>query len=53
MGEMSHFMLGVVTTPMSQEIHYGDKSCLVNPDLGDEDQAPDDLHCYDYANSSS
>ncbi|XP_076067893.1 D-galactonate transporter [Oratosquilla oratoria] len=32
-GELSHFLLGIVTRPMSQDIHYGDRACLPNPSL--------------------
>ncbi|KAF2352636.1 Major facilitator superfamily [Trinorchestia longiramus] len=45
-GELSHFLLGVVTTPMSQDIHYGDHGCLVNPELPPEEDVPDDVFCY-------
>lgn len=47
-GELSHFLLGVVTTPMSQELHYGDYGCLANPELGTEDLQPPSgqLQCY-------
>lgn len=27
-GELEHFLLGVVSKRMAQDIHYGDKSCL-------------------------
>ncbi|XP_064086730.1 protein spinster-like isoform X2 [Macrobrachium nipponense] len=32
-GELSHFLLGIVSRPMAQEIHYGDKACLPNPEV--------------------
>uniref|UniRef100_A0A0P4WHA3 Major facilitator superfamily (MFS) profile domain-containing protein n=1 Tax=Scylla olivacea TaxID=85551 RepID=A0A0P4WHA3_SCYOL len=31
-GELSHFLLGIVSRPMSQELHYGDLACLPNPE---------------------
>ncbi|KAB7498427.1 hypothetical protein Anas_04225 [Armadillidium nasatum] len=31
-GELSHFLLGIVTRPMSQDIHYGTIECLSNTD---------------------
>ncbi|XP_050708531.1 sphingosine-1-phosphate transporter SPNS2-like isoform X2 [Eriocheir sinensis] len=31
-GELSHFLLGIVSRPMSQELHYGDIACLPNPE---------------------
>lgn len=31
-GELSHFLLGIVSRPMSQELHYGDQACLPNPE---------------------
>ncbi|RXG51418.1 hypothetical protein Avbf_09958 [Armadillidium vulgare] len=31
-GELSHFLLGIVTRPMSQDIHYGTMECLSNTD---------------------
>ncbi|XP_018026800.1 protein spinster homolog 2 [Hyalella azteca] len=45
-GELAHFLLGVVTTPMSQELHYGDHGCLVNPDLDTDEDVPDNVFCY-------
>ncbi|XP_042883762.1 protein spinster homolog 1-like [Penaeus japonicus] len=30
-GELSHFLLGIVSRPMSQDLHYGDQACLPNP----------------------
>ena len=27
-GELSHFMVGITSRAMSQELHYGDQSCL-------------------------
>ncbi|XP_068243293.1 hexuronate transporter [Palaemon carinicauda] len=32
-GELSHFLLGIVSRPMAQDIHYGDKACLPNPEV--------------------
>ncbi|XP_071521444.1 sphingosine-1-phosphate transporter SPNS2 [Panulirus ornatus] len=31
-GELSHFLLGIVSRPMSQELHYGNLACLPNPE---------------------
>ena len=32
-GELSHFLLGIVTRPQSQELEYGPRGCLNNPDF--------------------
>ena len=29
-GELSHFLLGILTRHMAQEIHYGDQECLAS-----------------------
>lgn len=31
-GELGHFLLGIVTRPMAQELHFGDKACLPRPE---------------------
>ncbi|CAL4234721.1 unnamed protein product [Meganyctiphanes norvegica] len=30
-GELSHFLLGVTSTPISQDLHYGDHACMRRP----------------------
>ncbi|XP_042205827.1 protein spinster homolog 1-like [Homarus americanus] len=35
-GELSHFLLGIVSRPMSQELHYGDHACLPNPQVPEQ-----------------
>ncbi|KAK4308786.1 hypothetical protein Pmani_019543 [Petrolisthes manimaculis] len=47
-GELSHFLLGIVTRPLSQELHYGDQACLPNPEAQHSS-----TQCRTYTNSSS
>lgn len=47
-GELSHFLLGIVSRPMSQELHYGDHACLPNPNATHSSS-----DCRTYTNSSS
>ncbi|XP_045589099.1 hexuronate transporter isoform X2 [Procambarus clarkii] len=49
-GELSHFLLGIVSRPMSQELHYGDHACLPNPNISlqsDECRPLDATSCND------
>ncbi|KAL7633895.1 UNVERIFIED_CONTAM: hypothetical protein RMT77_015856 [Armadillidium vulgare] len=48
-GELSHFLLGIVTRPMSQDIHYGTMECLSNTDA--QVKHTYEVQCYT-ANSS-
>lgn len=48
-GELSHFLLGIVTRPMSQDIHYGTMECLTNPDA--QVKFTRDVECYTANNS--
>lgn len=32
-GELGHFLLGSVSRPMAQELHFGDKACLKNNEV--------------------
>ncbi|XP_069987762.1 uncharacterized protein [Penaeus vannamei] len=38
-GELSHFLLGIVSRPMSQDLHYGDRACLPNPEAPQQSSA--------------
>ncbi|XP_037775569.1 protein spinster homolog 1-like [Penaeus monodon] len=38
-GELSHFLLGIVSRPMSQDLHYGDRACLPNPEAPHQSSA--------------
>lgn len=34
-GELGHFLIGVVSRAVAQDIHYGDLGCLVNSSFSD------------------
>lgn len=42
-GELSHFLLGIVSRPMSQELHYGDLACLPNPEAATQSTSCRDI----------
>ena len=42
-GELSHFLLGIVSRPMSQELHYGDLACLPNPEAATQSNSCRDI----------
>lgn len=38
-GELGHFLIGVVSRDIAQDVGYGDKSCLAIPDVINSDAA--------------
>ena len=48
-GELSHFLVGTTSRAMSQELGYGDQSCLRNESLH-YDLNTFDVTCSDFAN---
>ena len=34
LNQLDRYMLGIVTKPMAQELHYGDMACMKNDSFG-------------------
>lgn len=46
-GELSHFLVGSTSRYMSQDLQYGDQSCLRNDSIS-ADLGSDNITCSDY-----
>lgn len=48
-GELGHFLIGVVSRDAAQDIGYGDRSCLAIPDVRNSSSG----FCKDYRNEEA